>query len=130
MSADRRADARTTGAEELLLEVLAAFRDASDPREPAGRLWQAASPRFRSKLGGPDHLARLFGNPAWAPLMRHAAARPLSLERIDRAARATVEVTAADGTQVRYLASLLQAGDADDDGWQVSGLVREELADL
>lgn len=130
MSGPHEPDARTAGARDLLLDVLATFREASDPREPAGRLWRAASPRFRSKLGGPDHLERLLGNPAWAPLLRHVVAQPTSLERIDRAARATVEVVAADGTTVRYLASLLQGGDADDDAWQLSGLVREELADV
>ncbi len=111
----------------LLQEVLAAFHRARDPDAPAARLWQVATPRFRSRLGGPEHLADLFGNPAWAPLLGHASAEIEDFDAIEGAARATLRVEARDGTVVRYLASL--ARDADGTTWRISGLVRAELAD-
>jgi hypothetical protein len=111
----------------LLDAVLAAFRDGDDPATPAARLWDVATPRFRSRLRGPEHLADLFANPAWAPLLGHRSADVESFDAIDGAARAALRVEARDGTVVRYLASL--ARDADGGSWRVSGLVRAELAD-
>ena len=111
----------------LLQDVLVTFRAGSDPAAPAARLWEVATPRFRSRLGGPEHLADLFGNPAWAPLLGHASAEVEGFDAIEGAARATLRVEARDGTVVRYLASL--ARDADGTTWRISGLVRSELAD-
>jgi len=113
--------------EALLQEVLAAFHRARDPGAPAARLWEVATPRFRSRLRGPEHLADLFGNPAWAPLLGHERAEVESIDAIEGAARATLRVAGRDGTAVRYLASL--ARDADGTTWRISGLVRAELAD-
>jgi hypothetical protein len=111
----------------LLEELSAAFGDGADPGAPAAWLWRVATPRFRSRLGGPEHLEHLFGNAAWAPLLGHAGAEVESLDTIDGAARATLRVEARDGAVVRYLASLTR--DADGARWRVSGLVRAELAD-
>jgi hypothetical protein len=111
----------------LLQEVLAAFHGAHDPGVPAARLWEVATPRFRSRLRGPEHLTDLLGNPAWAPLLGHARAEVETLDAIEGAARATLRIEARDGTVVRYLASL--ARDAEGTTWRISGLVRAELAD-
>lgn len=112
----------------LLHDLLAAFRTSTDPSVPAERLWQTASARFRSKLGGPDHLMHLFGNPAWQPLIAHTEASVERFDRIADTARATVRVTTQAGDEVHYLASMNQVRERD--AWQVSGLVRAELADL
>ena len=122
-------------ARELLSDLLATFRDAREPSAPAERLWTEAAPRFRSRLGGPEHLAHLFGNPAWAPLMGHASAEIEAWDELDGAARATVRVVASDGAVVRYVASLSRprgGGDgsqSSESDWRISGLVRAELAD-
>ena len=139
----------------LLEALLLRFAQASDPREPATALLSVAAPRFASRAGDAEHLAHLFGNAAWAPLLGHAAAETGEVEVLDDAARATVRVRAADGTTVSYLASLRRGvpagppgdgsapdGSATDgsaadgsvaDGsaavWRVTGLVRSELAD-
>ena len=138
----------------LLEALLLRFAQASDPREPATALLSVAAPRFASRAGDAEHLAHLFGNAAWAPLLGHASAEIRELEVLDDAARATVRVRAADGTTVSYLASLRRGvpagprrGDPGDgsapdgsatdgsaaDGsvavWRVTGLVRSELAD-
>lgn len=115
---------------ELLTRLLARFR-AGEARPAADALLRVADPRMTGKLGGVDHLTHLFANAAWAPLLGHRAARVGGLERIGDAARARVEVEAADGARVAYLASLRRApGDAADRAWRLTGLVREELADL
>lgn len=111
----------------LLEELLEVFRAGETPEPPAAFLWQAATPRFRARLGGPDHLAQLFVNPAWAPLLGHASSDVEAFETIEGAARATLRIDPEDGATVRYLASL--ARDADGATWRISGLVRAELAD-
>ena len=133
-SHDPSADAAT--AQRALETLVAAFRGSDgadhgpDPSVPAARLWEASTPRFRSKLGGPGHLADLFGNPAWAPLLGHRAATVDDVRVIEDAARAEVLVQPHDGAEVRYLASLVRSSDPADRAWRLSGLVRAELADL
>lgn len=133
-SRDASTDAAT--AHHALATLLAAFRsndgadDPPDPSVPAARLWEASTARFRSKLGGPGHLADLFGNPAWAPLLGHRSATVDDVRVIEDAARAEVLVHAHDGAAVRYLASLVRTSDPADPAWRLSGLVRAELADL
>ncbi len=124
---------------ELLQALLTRFRDASDPRDPARALLAVASSRFASRAGDATHLAHLFGNAAWAPLLGHASAEVGEIEVLDDAARATILVRAADGATVSYLASLrrdepaeARRDDQADGGgavWRVTGLVRSELAD-
>jgi len=124
---------------ELLASLLRRFAEADDPHAPATALLSVAAPRFASRAGDAEHLAHLFGNAAWAPLLGHAAAEIGELEVLDDAARATLHVRAADGTTVSYLASLRRNALPDarhhDSGagagavWRVTGLVRSELAD-
>jgi len=134
---------------ELLASLLRRFAEADDPHAPATALLSVAAPRFASRAGDAEHLAHLFGNAAWAPLLGHAAAEIGEVEVLDDAARATVRVRAADGTTVSYLAPLRRGvpagppGDGPGDGsapdgsatdgsaavWRVTGLVRSELAD-
>lgn len=125
---DERAGERD--ATELLTRLLTSFR-AGAARPAADALLRVADPRMTAKLGGTEHLTHLLQNPAWAPLLGHRAARVAGLERIGDAARARIEVEAADGTRMAYLASLRRAADdAGDRPWRLTGLVREELADL
>ena len=124
---------------ELLEALLRRFAEADDPHAPATVLLSVATPRFASRAGDAEHLAHLFGNAAWAPLLGHAAAEIGELEVLDDAARATLHVRAADGATVSYLASLRRDAldEARRDGygagagaaWRVTGLVRSELAD-
>lgn len=124
---------------ELLEALLSRFARASDPLDPARALLSVATPRFASRAGDVTHLAHLFGNAAWAPLMGHAAARIGEVQVLDDAARARITVRAADDTTVSYLASLRRDDPGDDQGddqgasagaaWRVTGLVRSELAD-
>lgn len=123
----------------LLEALLTRFADASDPRDPARALLAVASPRFASRAGDATHLAHLFGNAAWAPLIGHASAQIGEVAVLDDAARVTIVVRAADGTTASYLASLRrdEAAEAERDDqadgagdvWRVTGLVRSELAD-
>lgn len=115
---------------ELLETLLARFADASGPHDPARALLSVAGPRFASRVGDASHLAHLFGNAAWAPLLGHATADVLEVDVLDDAARTTIRVHAADGTTVSYLASLRRHDLRDDlrPRWQVTGLVRSELA--
>lgn len=130
--ADHAAADRTAARDpaETLRRLLATFEDG-EARPAAEALLRVAAPRLAGKLGGAAHLTHLFTNPAWAPLLGHRAARLGALERIHDAARARIEVEAADGTRVVFLASLRRApDDAADPAWRLTGLVREELADL
>lgn len=125
----------------LLDALLASFAGADGPHEPARALLSVASPRFASRVGDATHLAHLFGNAAWAPLLGHAAAEACEIAILGDAARATLRVRAADGTTVSYLASLRReelredacddAREGEDGGpcWRLTGLVRSELAD-
>lgn len=114
----------------LLEALMVRFSKADGPHDPARALLSVAGPRFASGAGDARHLAHLFGNPAWAPLLGHAAAEVGEIEVVDAAARATIRVRTADGTTVSYLASL-RRDDRRENGrpcWQVTGLVRSELA--
>lgn len=125
---DDRADERGPAA--VLTRLLASFR-GGEARPAADALLRVASSRLAGKLGGSAHLTHLFANPAWAPLLGHRSARVDGLDRIGDAARARIEVEAADGARVAYLASLRRVpGDAVEPAWRLTGLVREELADL
>ena len=113
-----------------LTRLLTAFQ-GGEAREAAEALLGLAAPRLTGKLGGAAHLTHLFANPAWAPLLGHRSARVAGLERIGDAARARIEVEAADGVRVAYLASLRrEPDDVVDPAWRLTGLVREELAAL
>lgn len=125
----------------FLAELLAPFGEVDEAAgsavraAPATALWDVATPRFRSKLGGPEHLADLLGNPAWGPLVGHRSVDIAGVHVIDDAARAEATVTAGDGTTVRYLVSLVRSpatgdGEGGTPTWRVSGLVRAELSDL
>lgn len=123
-----RADER--GPTVPLTRLLTAFQ-GGEAHAAADALMRVAAPRLTGKLRGATHLTHLFANPAWAPLLGHRSARVGDLERIGHAARARIEVEAADGARVAYLASLTRApDDAADPVWRLTGLVREELADL
>jgi hypothetical protein len=113
-----------------LTRLLTAFQ-GGEARAAADVLLRVADPKMTGKVGGAAHLAHLFTNPAWAPLLGHRSARVGGVERIGDAARARIEVEAADGARVAYLASLRRAPEAEADvAWRLTGLVREELADL
>jgi hypothetical protein len=107
-----------------LAPVLSAFA-RGDLRAAARALLDVAAPRLAARLGDEDHLAHVLGNPAWAPLVGHRSAEVGPEERIGDAARLRIEVRSARGEPAAYLASARRdAGGA----WQVTGLVREELA--
>lgn len=122
----------------LLEAILNSFATSTGTVAPALAVWSVASPRFAARLGDPGHLAHLFGNAAWQPLIGHREATIASLEQLGTAARATVRITARDGSSVSYLATLklMEAKVAEAPGggeskpaWLLTGLVRSELVD-
>lgn len=121
----------------LLEAILSSFATSTGTVAPARFVWSVASPRFAARLGDPGHLEHLFRNAAWQPLIGHSEAKIASLEQLGTAARATVRVSARDGSSVSYLATLklMEAKvAATPDGaakatWLLTGLVRSELVD-
>ena len=118
--------------EALVLSLLRGFAAATSPRDPAKALFEAGSDRFRRSVGDVDHVAHLFTNALWSPLLGHSHGRILDLDVIAGAARATIEVvpSSCEGT-VRYLVTMQPTPNADGaTRWSITGFTGADRLDL
>lgn len=88
-----------------------------------------ATERVVGSAGDQDDLARVLGNPLYAPLVDHVDARRGEAVRIEGSARLEVTTVGEAGEETRYLFSLARAPRGEQVRWRVTGLVRAERAD-
>lgn len=121
------------GPDTLLRDLLAALarsdRQNADPAAEDGvaRLYGCASERMRGAIGDLASFRRAFRNELYAPLLGHGTqARVGPFERHGDSVRATVSVTAEDGTTATYLFALGLSRHGERAGtWVLNGVVRE-----
>lgn len=107
-----------------LVEALA----AGDRRRDHGidAVYDLASDVLRSRVGGPDDLRRVLDNSLNRVWLGHRGVEVIDLEVRGGAARAEVEVTAADGERARFTVALVRPRHGERAGrWLLGGLARE-----
>ncbi|MDF1524387.1 MAG: hypothetical protein P1P87_16415 [Trueperaceae bacterium] len=113
-------DAADAGPDALLAALLAALRRGTDAGATA--LYAALTLRARAPLGDVDGARRALANALLAPLAVATSVAVAPWDRRGAAARTTVAVDGPAGP-ARYLVSAR----ADDDGWRLTGLRRDDL---
>ncbi len=108
-----------------LVEALAAG-DRRRPDHGIDAVYELASDALRSRVGGPDDLRRVLDNSLNRVWLGHRGVEVIGLEARGGAARAEVEVTAADGERARFTVALVRPRHGQRAGhWLLSGLARE-----
>ncbi|MFO7547012.1 MAG: ABC transporter permease subunit [Trueperaceae bacterium] len=106
----------------LVGQLLGAFSRGDGP----SALYEAASDRMRSKVGGPVVFRRAFANELYAPLANPIEAQAEPFAFVGDTARTTICVHGADGQHASYVLAVAKAKHGERAGtWLVSGLVRD-----
>jgi hypothetical protein len=120
------AEGHGSGAHAHAAALLTALLDAlsrTEPADAAALAWPLLGRRPAGEVGDEAGFARLLANDRHRPLLGSSRREVVAWDVRERAARAELRVTPADGSAPHaWLVSLARAGDG---RWLVSGLQRE-----
>lgn len=112
------------GPSATVVTVLEALRES--PSSGSAVLWKLSTPRFRSGLGGCEHLQQILGNDLFRPLTAYRLACRGPLEHLNHSARQRLEFESAEGDRCAFLFALTLALGGEQEGcWLVSGIERQ-----